>query len=254
VRVQHLPAGAAGDLLGDGSYIETGGFRVLPLRSPDGLFLGAIGVQAGPDVLQANGTETARLLTMLAHQIELGLTTVEFQRQIFDALRGMAPEVETLQRVSTQIEQATPAMLVQLEQGVAERPEFTALVKDALTQFWGGPKLAESPLVELRAVRLLLGEHSNSPTKALQALLRQAIANLRPDEQIDPSAQEWLLYHLAEGRFLKRQSVRETAHRLAMSESDFYRKQRAAVEAVAQQILTIEAGSRDEVAATAAQE
>jgi hypothetical protein len=248
-RVQQLPPGAAGDLLSDGWFVETAGFCVLPLRSPDGLFLGAIGVEATSAALQQSGTtETARLLTMLAHQIELGLTTVEFQRQIFDALRGLAPEVETLQRVSTQIEQATPATLSRLEQGVAERPEFTALVKDALTQFWGGPKLAESPLVELRAVRQLLSEHSNSPTKALQALLRQAIANLRPDEQIDPSAQEWLLFHLAEGRFLKRQSVRETAHRLAMSESDFYRKQRAAVEAVAQQILTIEAGSRDEAA------
>ena len=84
-------------------------------------------------------------------------------------------------------------------------------------------------------------------SQALQALLRQAIVNLRPDEQIDPSAQEWLLYHLAEGRFLKRQSVREIANRLAMSESDFYRKQRIAVEAVAQQILTIEETSRDEL-------
>jgi len=95
-------------------------------------------------------------------------------------------------------------------------------------------------LLGLRSVRRLLAEQGGSPTRALQAVLRQAIANLRPDDQIDPSAQEWLLYNLLEGRFLRRQTVRDVAHRLAMSESDFYRKQRIAIEEVARQIVLME--------------
>jgi hypothetical protein len=73
-------------------------------------------------------------------------------------------------------------------------------------------------------------------------VLRQAISNLRPHEQLDPSAQEWLLYNLLEGRFLQRKTVRDVAHRLAMSESDFYRKQRIAVEEVARQLTMMEDG------------
>ncbi len=127
-----------------------------------------------------------------------------------------------------------------IEDDIVLHPDFPQLVKDALSQLWGGPKLAESPLLGLRIVRRLLAEQGGSPTRALQAVLRQAIANLRPDDQIDPSAQEWLLYNLLEGRFLRRQTVRDVAHRLAMSESDFYRKQRIAIEEVARQIVLME--------------
>jgi hypothetical protein len=91
-------------------------------------------------------------------------------------------------------------------------------------------------------VQRILNEQGGSPTRALQAVLRQAISNLRPHEQLDPSAQEWLLYNLLEGRFLQRKTVRDVANRLAMSESDFYRKQRIAVEEVARQLTMMEDG------------
>jgi hypothetical protein len=125
---------------------------------------------------------------------------------------------------------------------VVLKPDFPQLVKDALTQFWGGPKLSDSPLLGLRTVQRLMHEQGGSPTRALQAVLRQAIGNLRPNEQLDPSAQEWLLYNLLEGRFLQRKTVRDVANRLAMSESDFYRKQRIAVEEVARQLTLMEDG------------
>lgn len=229
--------------LDSGSFVVIGSFCLLPLRSPDGVFLGAIGLEATPEQLQRNGgmsTEMRRMVTGLAHQIELALTTAQMQRQIFDALRGLAPEMQSLQQLSSRLEQATPSTLNTIEDDVVLHPEFPQLVKEALTQFWGGPKLADSPLLGLRSVRRVLAEQGGSPTKALQAVLRQAIANLRPDDQIDPSAQEWLLYNLLEGRFLRRQTVRDVAHRLAMSESDFYRKQRIAIEEVARQILLME--------------
>jgi hypothetical protein len=74
--------------------------------------------------------------------------------------------------------------------------------------------------------------------------LRQAINNLRPDDQLDPSAQEWLLYNLLELRFLQGKRNRDVAHRLAMSESDFYRKQRIAIEEVARQLVLMEDGEK----------
>jgi hypothetical protein len=87
-------------------------------------------------------------------------------------------------------------------------------------------------------------EGGGSSTKALQTVLREAIENLRPDEQLDPTAQEWVLYNVLNLRFLQGLRIREIAARLAMSESDFYRKQRVAVEEVARQIALMEEQER----------
>ncbi|HET9221475.1 MAG TPA: histidine kinase N-terminal 7TM domain-containing protein [Roseiflexaceae bacterium] len=219
------------------AFLRRDGFCLLPLRGPEGDFLGALGV-AYPN--EALNTNSRRLIGALAHQMELALATVQMQQRLFDTLRGMGPEMQSLQTLNTRLEQATPASLESLEAEVALLPEFPQFVKDALTHYWGGPKLSDSPLLGLRTVRRLLDDQGGSPTRALQAVLRKAIENLRPDEQLDPSAQEWLLYNILQLRFLQGKRVRDIAERLAMSESDLYRKQRIAVEEVARQLALME--------------
>jgi hypothetical protein len=218
-------------------FLRCNGFCLLPLYDPEGGFLGALGVAYPHTALT---TESRRLIGVLAHQMELALSTVQMQQRIFDTLRGMGPEMQSLQQLNSRLEQATPASLESMHAEVALLPEFPKLVKDALTDYWGGHKLSDSPLLGLRTVRRLLNEQGSSPTRALQAVLRRAIENLRPDEQLDPSAQEWLLYNILELRFLQGKRVRDIADRLAMSESDFYRKQRIAVEEVARQLALME--------------
>lgn len=224
------------------ALLAAGEFTVLPLRNPDGMLIGALGVAAPHDAL---GTDTRRLIGALAHRMELALEAVTMQQQLFTALRSLDPELQSLRQLSTQLEQATPASLETMEADVALQPEFPQLVKDALGHYWGGPKLSESPLLELRAVRLRLSEHGGSATRALQSVLRQAIDNLRPDEQLDPSAQEWMLYKILDLRFLQGKRIRDIAERLAISESDLYRKQRVAVEEVARQLALIEETALD---------
>jgi len=56
-------------------------------------------------------------------------------------------------------------------------------IKDALTHYWGGPKLTQSPLLSLRVVQKWLDNHEDSPTNALRAVLRQAIEQVRPEER-----------------------------------------------------------------------
>jgi hypothetical protein len=51
---------------------------------------------------------------------------------------------------------------------------------------------------------------------------------------------EWILYNILEMKFMEGRKVREIAMRLAMSEADLYRKQRVAIEAVANAILAME--------------
>ncbi len=246
-QLEHLPHQPRNSLPSTDAFLSCGGFSLLPLHSPDGLFLGALAVASPPEQLQRDGSlppETRQLISVLAHQMELALSTVQMQQRIFDTLRGLGPEMQSLQQLASRLEQATPATLAEIDGDIVMQPEFPQLVKDALTQFWGGPKLAESPLLEMRSVRRLLQSQGGSPTRALQMVLRQAISNLRPDEQLDPSAQEWLLYNLLEGRFLQRKTVRDVANRLAMSESDFYRKQRVAIEEVARQLALMEHNER----------
>lgn len=246
-QLEQLPTRDRGTLPSTDAFLSCGGFCLLPLRSPDDLFLGALAVAYPPEQLRRGGDlnpQTRQLISVLAHQMELALSTTEMQQRIFDALRGLGPEMQSLQQLTSRLEQATPVTLAEIDGDVVMQPEFPQLVKDALTQFWGGPKLAESPLLSMRSVRRMLQNQGGSSTRALQAVLRQAISNLRPDDQLDPSAQEWLLYNLLEGRFLQRKTVRDLANRLAMSESDFYRKQRVAIEEVARQLALMEDGDR----------
>ncbi|MBC8163514.1 MAG: hypothetical protein H7Z42_20085, partial [Roseiflexaceae bacterium] len=236
-QVRAAPSSEAGVVPPAEAFVRCNGFTLLPLRGPDGDFLGALGVANPQGGLT---TDARRLIGVLAHQMELALATVFMQQRLFDTLRGMAPEMESLQKLNSRLEQATPASLEELETEVALLPEFPQLVKDALNHYWGGVKLSDSPLLGLRTVRRALGDQGGSPTRALQAVLRRAIENLRPDNQLDSSAQEWMMYNILEMRFLQGKRVRDTADRLAMSESDLYRKQRAAIEEVARQLALME--------------
>ena len=57
---------------------------------------------------------------------------------------------------------------------------------------------------------------------------------MKPDGTPNLNAPEWLLYNILDMRFIQGRRVREIADRLAISESDLYRKQRVAVGQVAQ--------------------
>ena len=114
------------------------------------------------------------------------------------------------------------------------------MVRDALTHYWGGPKLTESPLLQLQVVRDEMPEHDNNPINALRAILDKAIEQQRPEGQRSLTTGEWILYNILELKFVQGRRVRDVARRLAMSESDLYRKQRVAIENVARTIVAME--------------
>jgi hypothetical protein len=75
----------------------------------------------------------------------------------------------------------------------------------------------------------------------MRAVLREAIERQRPAGERKLTATEWLLYNILDLRFVQGQRVRDIANRLAMSESDLYRKQRTAVAEVAKTLADMEA-------------
>jgi hypothetical protein len=116
-------------------------------------------------------------------------------------------------------------------------------VKDALTHYWGGPRLTDSPLIKLLVVQRVVEEHQDNPANALRAILRQAVEQVRPEGERKFTG-EWILYNILELKFMEGKKVREIATRLSMSEADLYRKQRVAVDAVANAILDMEHKAR----------
>ncbi len=125
------------------------------------------------------------------------------------------------------------------EQGTAELDEVSVWVKDALTHYWGGPRLSESPLLEWRIVKETAAELNENEVNGLRAVLKKALEELRPEGERSTSG-EWTLYNIIDLKFFEKQKVKDIVRRLSMSEADFYRKQKIAVEAMAKEIIRME--------------
>jgi hypothetical protein len=74
---------------------------------------------------------------------------------------------------------------------------------------------------------------------ALRAILKEAIDKTKPEGERKYTG-DWLLYNILDLKFLQGKKVRDVANRLAVSEADLYRKQRIALENVAQIIMKME--------------
>jgi hypothetical protein len=95
-------------------------------------------------------------------------------------------------------------------------------------------------LLKLKIVEEALWENEGNPAKALRAVLNRAIEALKPEGERHMTTSEWILYNILEMKFIQGRRVRDIAGRLAMSESDLYRKQRVAIEEVAKTLVDME--------------
>lgn len=214
------------------------GYWLVPLhaKSQD-VVIGMIGITARspePDLLP----EEREGMDALIAQAAAALEDRKLQQGLFSALRQIIPEIEDIQRRRGVVHYVGDRALAQFSP--VESSRFPEWVKGALAHYWGGPKLTTSPLLGLRVVERATQEHGDSTLTALRDVLKQAIERLRPEGQREMTTPEWILYNILELKFLQGRRVREIAMRLAMSESDLYRKQRIAIEAVAQILAEME--------------
>jgi hypothetical protein len=227
----------------EGCYFAAGnGFWLVPLHSQSGdVRLGVLGVQARaqtPD-LPPDEREIAALLIGRAQE---ALEDRYLQENVFGTLRHILPNIERLHRWQDATRYAGSPPMQIIEDNPIYSPEFQQWVKDALSHYWGGPKLTESPLLGLRIVRDEMQEQGGSSAHALRAVLNEAIEGLRPDGERRMTTAEWILYNILEMKFIRGLKVRDIAGRLAMSESDLYRKQRIAIAEVARSLAELEQG------------
>ena len=199
------------------------------------VLLGLLGVARLPD--QVLVREQRQSLLLLIQRAAQALQDRRLQQGVFRSLEELKPQVDMIQRWRAVGRYDSKASL--LADILPPESDLANWVKDALTHYWGGPKLTQSPLLQLEIVRQAFDEHNDSPANVLRAILRQAVDSVRPKGERHFTA-EWILYNILEMKFIEGRKVREVATRLAMSEADLYRKQRVAVEEVARVILEME--------------
>jgi hypothetical protein len=179
-------------------------------------------------------------LWLLADRAALALEDRQLQQTVFQSLQDLQPQAEVLQRWRA-------AGRYDSKVSILADPEadLESWVKDALSHYWGGPKLSDSPLMDLDVVQQTRADHDGNAVNALRAILRKGVDTIRPEGKRLFTA-EWILYNILEMKFIEGHKVREVAARLAVSEADLYRKQRVAVEAVARIVLEMETEAREE--------
>jgi hypothetical protein len=216
-----------------------GNDRLIPLTDQDAdgapVLIGLLGISDGAAINLDD--EQIQVLNGFSERVTLALKDRRLQENIFQSLGELTTKAAYIQqlRAAGRFDQNG----VLREDIPLAAAGFSQWVKDALTHYWGGPKLTASPLLKLRIVQGMMTKYEGNPSNALRAILREAIGRTRPEGERRFTG-EWVLYNILEMKFLEGKKVREIARRLAMSEADLYRKQRVAIEAVANAILEME--------------
>ncbi len=222
-----------------GAVFSWDNYWLLPLRleNPSEV-IGFMGVRSDPGEASFTVEEEERLETLI-ERASIALAEKKLQREVFAVMDRLVPQVEAIQKIRAEARFAGTEVLTGPIEGIGSEEELANLVKDALGHYWGGPRLTQSPLLGLRVVRQAIDAHEGNPVNALRAILRSAMEQVKPDGERRFTA-EWMLYNILELKFLQGRKVRDVAMKLAMSEADLYRKQRVAIEAIAEAIADME--------------
>ncbi len=197
--------------------------------------MGILGI-ASANIADLDETEH-QAIDAFKQRVTLALHDRRLQESVFRSIGELSTKVAYIQqmRAAARFDQSG----ILLGEVPLESSDMSQIVKDALTHFWGGPKLTESPLIKLKIVQDAVNSHDGNTANALRTVLKNAIERTRPSGDRRFTG-EWVLYNILEMKFLEGKKVREIAMRLAMSEADLYRKQRIAIEAVAKAIMEME--------------
>jgi len=221
-------------------FTPNDGFWLAPLYNQAGdVCLGMLGLEARAE--NPNLTVDEReIATLLIARAQEALEDRYLQQNVFETLSRILPDIERLHRWQGATRYAGSPPMQTIDSSPVYSPEFQQWVRDALSHYWGGPKLTESPLLSLRVVGEATREQGGGTAQGLRTVLSEAIERLRPGGERNMTAAEWILYNILELKFIRGLRVRDVAGRLAMSESDLYRKQRVAIAEVARVIAELE--------------
>jgi hypothetical protein len=222
-------------------FVEIDGYilRSLCTQGQDAV-LGYLIVERWPLAPQVSEELQNDVFDLIA-QAEVALEDSQLQQGIFVALQQIMPDIERIQK-RRQLMRYVTLLPRPLNDSLVNDPAFSRWVKDAMSHYWGGPKLTQSPLLNLGMVVEMREQLDGDGVRALRAVLQQAIDALRPAGEQNLTATEWTLYNILDLKFRQGYRMTEIARRLAISESDLYRKQRTAITEVARILAQMELG------------
>lgn len=213
---------------------------ILPLRNGSNgagdRVLGYLGIAEMTEQFPLD-PETDEALKRLAARATIALRDRNMLEQVFDTLERLNPQEELIQKLRAAGRFNQSGMLMDADW--MERKEMVNWVKGALTHYWGGPRLTESPLMKLALVQQALEEHDQNEVNALRSVLKTALDQLKPEGERKYTG-EWLLYNILDMKFMEGKKVREIATKLSVSEADLYRKQKVAIGKIADTLVQME--------------
>lgn len=220
-------------------------YWITPLHSKRGAegempVIGFLGIQARTDEIDLSEDEWPVFQRQVRRAAET-LDDMQLQTEIYAVLGGLLPQIKITRTRAAEVEYRPGHKGQQAQSnGDVDHEQFTEQVRVALKDYWGGPGLAKSQLLGLKIVRKALEENEGNTARALRTVLRKGIENQKPEGERKLLSPEWTIYNILEERFIEKHTVRDVARKLALSEPDFYRKQKIAIERMAETLLKME--------------
>lgn len=181
--------------------------------------------------------EDEEALKMLIERSSMVLRDRMTQENLFRTFERLNPREELIQKLRAAGRFDRKGVL--LAEPSMRKNELSQAVKNALTHYWGGPKLTDNPLLQFEIVKRELNEAEPNSANALRSVLKTAIEEVKPAGERRYTG-EWLLYNILELKFLEGKKVKEIAMKLALSEADLYRKQRVAIDMITDTLVQME--------------
>lgn len=227
-------------------FVTWNHYQVTPLYSSrnnsNGTGPTLIGVMGIKSDNLPDGEDEQVMLNRFVERAEQTLDDLALQTEIFAALEGLLPQISTTRTRADYIEyrpgRNRPGVGT-INAPLPAREEVYEQVRAALRQYWGGPGITRSRLMELQVVQEE-AHNTGNPTQALRNVLLRAIERLKPDGERSMFSVEWTVFNILDLRFIEGKKVKDVVQRMSMSDADFYRKQRVAIQAVADTILAME--------------
>ncbi|HMK09316.1 MAG TPA: histidine kinase N-terminal 7TM domain-containing protein, partial [Anaerolineales bacterium] len=188
-----------------------------PIFAWDSHWLIPLHQAAGPEIIGLMGLRretlsdlsesSLRALAVLSQRAAFAIAERLLQREVFQAVDRLVPQAEEVQRLRA-VGRYAGAELLLPEPPTAIEPDLVHLVRDALTHYWGGPRLSRSPLLGLRVVQEAMAVNNGNAVNALRSVLSRAVERVRPTGERRFTA-EWMLYNILEMKFLEGRKVRD---------------------------------------------
>ena len=125
-----------------------GGYSLVPLldreSEDDHRLLGLLGFEWLPD--RSLDEEQAQTLDFLSQRASLALRDRRMQQQVVNSLQALSPQMAFIQQITAAARYDGSVVMQPEDSSPSE--DMTIWVKEALSHYWGGPKLTESPLNE----------------------------------------------------------------------------------------------------------